>query len=182
MTDQETAAGPMPEAASPAGEDALKAALALAEAKAEEHWNKYLRATAELENVRKRSARDLEQARKFAVERLAAELLGVLDSLEMGLEAATGASAEALVEGKQATLRLMRSALEKFGVTEIAPAGQAFDPQWHEALSMQPAGQAAPGSVIAVVQKGYQLNGRLLRPARVVVAASEPESGSGPAA
>jgi molecular chaperone GrpE len=119
----------------------------------------------------------VEQARKFGIERLAAELLGVVDSLEMGLEAGQGATAETLLEGKQATLRLLRAALERFGVAEIAPAGQAFDPQLHEALSMQPAPGVEPGSVIAVVQKGYQLNGRLLRPARVVVAAASPTAG-----
>jgi molecular chaperone GrpE len=113
------------------------------------------------------------------MERLAAELLPVIDSLEMGLEAGGNASAEALLEGKQATLRLLRSALEKFGVVEIVPAGQSFDPQLHEALSIQANPAAEPGSVIAVVQKGYQLNGRLLRPARVVVAgnAAEPDPG-----
>lgn len=164
-----------PEAGGAAGQ-ALE--LEQAQATAQDNWNKYLRATAELDNVRKRAAREVEQARKFGVERMAAELLGVLDSLEMGLEAGPAASAEALLDGQRATLRLLRSVLEKFGVTEIAPGGDSFDPQLHEALSMQaPTAGEAPGSVLAVIQKGYQLNGRLLRPARVVVAASpaEPE-------
>jgi molecular chaperone GrpE len=154
--------------------DPAAEALARAEATAEEHWNRYLRTAAELENVRKRAARDVEQARKYAVERLAAELLPVLDSLEMGLEAAGSSSAESLIEGKRATLRLLAGALQKFGVEPIAPAGQPFDPQLHEAISVQPAPGVAPGGIVAVVQKGYQLNGRLLRPARVVVAASAP--------
>jgi molecular chaperone GrpE len=163
MTEQDTA--PPPDGAGAPGPDAADA-LAQAQATAQENWNKYLRAVAELDNVRKRTARDVEQARRFGVERLAGELLAAVDSLEMGLEAATGASVESLLEGKRATLRLLRAALEK------APAGQAFDPQLHEALGMQPAPAAEPGSVIAVVQKGYQLNGRLLRPARVIVAAA----------
>jgi molecular chaperone GrpE len=169
MTEQDTA--PPPDGAGAPGPDAADA-LAQAQATAQENWNKYLRAVAELDNVRKRTARDVEQARRFGVERLAGELLAAVDSLEMGLEAATGASVESLLEGKRATLRLLRAALEKAGVSEIAPAGQAFDPQLHEALGMQPAPAAEPGSVIAVVQKGYQLNGRLLRPARVIVAAA----------
>jgi molecular chaperone GrpE len=169
MTEQDRA--PPPDGADAPGQDAADA-LAQARATAEENWNKYLRAVAELDNVRKRAARDVEQARRFGVERLAGELLAAVDSLEMGLEAATGASVESLLEGKKATLRLLRAALEKAGVSEIAPAGQAFDPQLHEALGMQPAPAAEPGSVIAVVQKGYQLNGRLLRPARVIVAAA----------
>jgi molecular chaperone GrpE len=160
----------------------LQEAADQAEATARENWNKYLRAVAELENVRKRASRDVEQARKYGVERLAAELLPVLDSLEMGLEAAAGASAESLLDGKKATLRLLRSALERFGVEEVAPAGQPFDPQLHEAISIQPVAGQDPGAVVAVVQKGYQLNGRLLRPARVVVSGSPPGAEDGAAA
>lgn len=186
MTEQDQAPGsetPVArdgESAGGAGTSSQAAALAEAQASAQENWNKYLRAAADLDNVRKRAARDVEQARKFGVERMAAEMLVVLDSLEMGLGAAGGASVEALVQGQEATLRLLKAALEKFGVTEIAPGGQAFDPQLHEALSLQPTPAAAPGSVVAVVQKGYQLNGRLLRPARVVVAAAaETQPGAG---
>jgi molecular chaperone GrpE len=182
MIDQKPVPGPEDQAAATGAEEcgdaSFSEALAQAQATAQENWNKYLRAVAELENARKRAARDVEQARKFGVERLAGELLGVLDSLEMGVEAGGAASVETLLEGKKATLRLLRSALEKFGVEEIVPAGQAFDPQLHEALSIQSIATAEPGSVIAVVQKGYQLNGRLLRPARVVVAGSPPEAGS----
>jgi molecular chaperone GrpE len=159
-----------------AGDPSLSDALAQAQETAQENWGKYLRTAAELENVRKRAARDVEQARKFGVERLAGELLAVLDSLEMGVEAGGAASVEALLEGKKATLRLLKAALEKFGVAEIIPDGQAFDPQLHEALSIQPSAAVEPGAVIAVVQKGYQLNGRLLRPARVVVAGAAPDA------
>lgn len=159
----------MTEPEATAGEESGTEALARAQAAADENWNRYLRTAAELDNVRKRSAREVEQARRFGVERLAAELLPVLDSLEMGLEAGIGASAEALLEGKKATLRLMKAALERHGITEVSAAGQAFDPQVHEALTVQPS-PAEAGSVIGVIQKGYSLNGRLLRPARVIVA------------
>lgn len=153
---------------SPAGpEDALAAA----EARADENWNRYLRAAAELENVRKRSARDVENARKFALERFGKELLAVRDTLEMGLAAVEGASIESLIEGKEATLKLLTSVLQQFGIEEVDPEGEPFDPELHEAISMQPSDSVEPGSVVNVVQKGYTLNGRLLRPAMVIVAA-----------
>jgi molecular chaperone GrpE len=151
-------------------------ALAEAQAVAEENLNKYMRLAAEMDNLRKRTTRDIEHAHKFAIERFAGELLAVTDSLEMGLAAAEGASAESLVEGTQATLKLLLGALVKSGVTVVDPEGEPFDPQVHEAMTMQPSATAEPGSVLTVVQKGYELNGRLLRPARVIVAAEPPAS------
>lgn len=145
--------------------------LAAARAKAEENWERYLRTAAELENVRKRAARDVENARKFALERFAKELLAVRDTLEMGLAAADNASVESLIEGKEATLKLLTSILSQFGIEEVDPAGEPFDPDLHEAISVQPSDNVEPGSVVTVVQKGYTLNGRLLRPAMVIVAA-----------
>ena len=152
----------------------LAAALADAEAKSSEHWDKYLRAVAELDNVRKRAQRDVEQAHRFANERLVAELLAVADSLEAAMASGDQASAEALLEGSSATLKLLLATLDKFGVTQIDPHGEPFDPQQHEAMTMVPSPAAEPDSVLEVVQKGYSLNGRLVRPARVVVA-SAPE-------
>lgn len=140
--------------------------------KAAENWDKYLRAVAELDNVRKRAARDVENARKFALERFASELLAVRDSLEMGLASAATASVEDLREGSQATLQQLAATLERFGVTEVDPEGEPFDPAVHEAMTVQPSPEVEPGTVVAVYQKGYLLNGRLLRPARVVVAAA----------
>ena len=157
-----------------ASEDPLQEALA----KAEDHWNQYIRTAAELENVRKRAARDQENARKYGIEKFAGELLTVLDSLEAGLEAGANASAEDLLAGKEATLTLLRSILEKHGVSEVDPEGEVFNPALHEAISMQPSTTAEPDSVLTVVQKGYDLNGRLLRPARVIVA-MEPEPPAG---
>ena len=153
--------------------------LAAAEAKATENWDRYLRAAAELENVRKRASRDVEKARKFALESFGKELLAVRDSLEMGIEAADAADAGALLEGKQATLKLLATTLERFGIEQVDPLGEPFDPEFHEAMTMQPAPDAEPGSVLTVVQKGYTLNGRLLRPAMVVVAAEQPASNGG---
>lgn len=148
-------------------------------AKADENWDRYLRAAAELDNVRKRAIRDVENARRFALENFGRDLLDVRDSLEMGLEAAGSADADALREGSEATLKLLQTVMERFGVEQIDPEGEPFDPELHEAMTMQPSADAEPNSVLTVIQKGYTLNGRLLRPARVVVAAAAPDSGEG---
>ena len=138
-------------------------------AKADENWDRYLRTAAELENVRKRAARDVEHARKYALENFARELLSVVDSFEMGLAAADTADAASLLEGSEATMKQLQCTLERFEVVVVSPEGEPFDPELHEAISMQPSPDMEPGSVLAVVQKGYTLNGRLLRAARVVV-------------
>jgi molecular chaperone GrpE len=143
--------------------------LAAAEAKAGENWNSYLRAVAELENYRKRSERELENARKYAVERFAQELVGVGDSLEAGIVAATANPGPALLEGAQATLKQLQRAFDKAGIKIIDPLGQPFDPAWHEAMVAQESRETEPNTVLSVIQKGYSLNGRLLRPARVIV-------------
>jgi molecular chaperone GrpE len=144
--------------------------LEKAQVAAEENWDRYLRTAAELENVRKRASRDVENAHRFALERFSRELLAVRDSLEMGL-AAEGASVESLLEGSEATLKILGATMQQFGIEVVDPAGEPFDPEFHEAISMQPSDDVEPGSVVTVVQKGYSLNGRLLRPAMVVVAA-----------
>jgi molecular chaperone GrpE len=148
----------------------LTADLGAAQAKAQENWDTYLRAVAENDNVRKRAQRDLDAAQRFAVERFAGDLLDVRDSLELGIAAGAGVDAGKLVEGMDATLRLLNKAFEKAGLAVIDPTGQPFNPEFHEAMVTQPAADQAPGTVLAVVQKGYSLNGRLLRPARVVIA------------
>ena len=150
--------------------------IALLQAKADDNWNNYLRAAAELENVRKRSARDVDNARKFALERICGELLAVRDSLEMGLDTVESADVEQLRIGSDATLKLLVTTMERFGVAEVDPLGEPFDPELHEAMTMQPSTEVEPGSVLTVYQKGYVLNGRLLRPARVVVAQEAPGS------
>lgn len=153
--------------------DAALAALEAARKEAEENWNKYVRAAAEFDNFRKRSARDLDNARKYGAERLAQAILPVRDSLAAGLAASATADSDALIKGQEATLRLVDDALAAVGITEIDPKGEPFDPSKHEALSVLPAPNAAPGSVLEVIQKGYQLHDRLLRAAKVIVARGE---------
>ena len=151
--------------------EALAAELATARTQLTEARDAQLRAYAEMENVRKRAQRDVEAAHRFAVERFAADMIEVRDTLELGI-AAAGAAPEAatFVEGMQATLRMIDKAFEKAGITVVDPLGQAFNPELHEAMVTQPSGEHAPGSVMAVIQKGYTLNGRLMRAARVIVA------------
>lgn len=176
------AAGPVSTEASDASEGSSDLAdqdvEAELRAKVDENWNLYLRAAAELENVRKRASRDVENARKFALERFARELLQVCDSLEMGIDAAGEGGGESLLEGSKATLKQLVNTLQQFDVVEVDPLGEPFNPELHEAMTMQPSADAEPGSVLTVFQKGYTLNGRLLRPARVVVAQELPP-GSG---
>lgn len=143
-------------------------AVAAAEAKAQANWESYVRAAAELENFRKRSERELENARRYAIERFAQDLLPVADALEAALQAA-GAEGGTIAAGIQATLRELHRAFEKAAIKVIDPAGEPFDPAWHEAMVAQESPDHPPGTVLTVVQKGYSLHGRLLRPARVVV-------------
>jgi len=129
-----------------------------------------LRERAELENQRKRLARDVDQARRFANEKLLSQLLPVLDSLEAGLKAAGDATGP-LKDGLELTLRQLLKVGEDNGLAQINPEGETFDPEWHQAISQLESPGAEPGSVLQVFQKGYALNERLLRPALVVVAA-----------
>ena len=146
--------------------------LAEARRAAEENMDRALRVQAELENVRRRMERDLQNAHKFALERFVAELLPVRDSLELGLAASAeqGASTAGITEGVELTLRMLEQAMDKFGVRVVDPAGEPFDPDFHQAMTMQESDAAASGTVLTVVQKGYLLNERLVRPAMVIVA------------
>jgi molecular chaperone GrpE len=157
--------------------EALRAALAKAEEGLRTQHEQYLRSAAELDNVRKRAQRDIESAHRYALERFAAELLPVRDSLELGVRNAVQTDPQSVLAGQEATLKLLERAFEKFSIKQIEPSGQRFDPSLHEAVLMQEAPNAAPNSVLQVVQSGYELNGRLLRPARVVVATA-PASGA----
>lgn len=155
----------------------LRGELAAAEERAKNHWEQYLRALADVDNVRKRATKDLENTRQFAVEKFAQDLIEVKDSLELGIatsqkDGAAKADVAGLIEGKVATLRLLSKAFEKAQIEEINPEGQPFNPELHEAMMAQPS-DAEPNTVVAVIQRGYQLNGRLLRPARVVVSAAK---------
>jgi molecular chaperone GrpE len=148
----------------------LSQALAESEERARSHWDQYLRAVAELENVRKRATRDVEAANRYGLEKFVEELLPVRESLELAVQNAARADATSLAQGQEATLKLLNKALEKLGVTQIDPLGEPFDPARHEAMMMQESATAEPNSVLKVVQPGFELNGRLLRPARVIVA------------
>jgi len=156
---------------SDSGQDivALQDALVAAEAKALESRDLYMRALAEMENMRKRAARDVEQAHRYALEKFAQDLINVKDSLELGLQAGQSGSADSLVAGMQATLQLLTKAFERAGIVGIEAQGQPFNPEWHEAMVTQESADHPANTVLQVVQSGYQLNGRLLRPARVIV-------------
>jgi molecular chaperone GrpE len=161
---------PTEHAAEPEPSDAIGPDLEALRREADEHRDRYLRTAAELDNFRKRSARELEAARKFGAERLAQAILPVRDSVEAGLAAAEKSGPAALLDGQRATLRLFDEALATAGIREINPVGEPFDPNKHEALSLVPAQGVAPNTVLEVVQKGYELNERLLRAAKVLVA------------
>jgi molecular chaperone GrpE len=149
---------------------ALEQELAAAKQKADENFNQYVRVLAEFDNFRKRASRDLDSAQRYAVERFAQELLPALDGFELAIANAQHADAKSLLEGQAATHRLLLKAFEKAGIAELNPAGQPFDPAQHEAMLAEPTAAQAPNTVVRTIQKGYALNGRVLRPARVIVA------------
>jgi molecular chaperone GrpE len=149
----------------------LLARLTAASAEAEGLRDQLLRSRAEIENVRRRHANELEKAHKFALDGFVRELLQVRDSLELGREAALDAAADVakLREGTELTLKLLGDVMERFGVAVVDPLDQPFDPTYHQAISTQPRADVPPNMVVTVVQKGYTLNGRLVRPALVLV-------------
>ncbi|GAA4495953.1 nucleotide exchange factor GrpE [Pseudaeromonas paramecii] len=153
---------------------ALLEKLEAAEAAAAEERDRAVRAVAEMENIRRRAAQDVEKAHKFALEKFVGELLPVIDNLERALEAGDKANEVLLplLEGVELTLQSMQNSVAKFGVQAINPQGQPFDPNQHQAMSMIENAEVAPNTVIAVMQKGYELNGRVVRPAMVMVAKS----------
>ena len=158
------------EPAGAAGVADLKNALAEAEQRASSQRDLYLRSVAELDNMRKRTQREVENASRYGLEKFAQELLPVKDSLDLAIENAPRADARSLAAGQEATQQLLAKAFEKLGIKELDPHGEPFDPARHEAVMAQESATAEPDTVIQVVQRGYELNGRLLRPARVIVA------------
>ncbi len=149
----------------------LQKQLKQAEKKAEENWDKALRVQAEMENLKRRTQKDLENAHKYGLEKFAKELLSVIDSLELGIQASTSDNPEvvALKQGSELTIKQFESVFAKFNVEAIDPVGQTFNPELHQAMTMQPSADVEPNTVLNVFQKGYILNGRLIRPAMVVV-------------
>jgi len=171
---------PHSEAAAPAEEKSLDQLLADAQARVEEQKDAWIRAVAESENVRKRARADVEAAHKFAVERMAESLLPVMDSLEATLTAAEGAP-QALRDGVELTVRQLKAAFQKAGLTEILPAaGERFDPHKHQAMAAVEAANAEPNTIVAVMLKGYRLHDRVLRPALLTVAKALENKGGNP--
>ncbi|MBU0498750.1 MAG: nucleotide exchange factor GrpE [Gammaproteobacteria bacterium] len=154
--------------------DGVNKELEAARAKAAENWDMLVRAKAEIENLRKRHERELENAHKYGLDRFANELLQVRDSLELGHQAALDEATDLakLREGTELTLKLLTDVMDRFGVEQIDPEGKPFDHEQHQAMMMQPKEDVEPNTVIQVLQKGYSLNGRLLRPAMVIVSQS----------
>ena len=154
-----------------ASEAAVAGELAAAKKEAADNYDRYLRAVADLENFRRRTAREKDDLRQFAASGVLEDLLPIMDNLGLALNAAKqpGANLENLTGGVEMILTQLKNALSSHGLKEINPAGEAFDANLHEALSMSPSSEIADGHVVTVVRTGYSLNGRLLRPAAVVV-------------
>lgn len=150
----------------------LEAQLETAIQKAAEERERALRTAAGMENLRRRTELDVEKAHKFALEKFANELLPVLDNLERAIELADkeNEALKPMIEGVELTLKSMQSGVAKFGLVALDPINQPFDPNAHQAMSMVPSADVAPNTVIAVMQKGYDLNGRVIRPAMVMIA------------
>ena len=160
---------PAPAGEQPTAEELMQK-LETLQAKADGYLNDLMRARADADNLRKRTMRDIENAHKYGQERFITEMLPVKDSMDLGLSAAQNATdVTTLREGMELTLKAFNQALERLGVAEVNPAGEKFNPELHKAISMQ-ARDAEPNTVITVVQKGYRLHERLLRPALVIVA------------
>ncbi|WP_163924083.1 nucleotide exchange factor GrpE [Photobacterium sp. Alg240-V54] len=149
----------------------LEAALLAKDAEVNEVKDAALRARAEGENVRRRSEQEIDKARKYALNKFAEELLPVIDNLERAIEMAdkNNEATKAMMEGVELTLMTMTSTVGKFGLKVIDPQGEAFNPEYHQAMAMQESTDFAPNTVMAVMQKGYELNGRVIRPAMVMV-------------
>ena len=162
--------------------DELIAALETARTAAQQARDQALRAQAEAENVRRRAQRDVESAHKFALERFANDLLPVVDSLERAVESARTTDREgavaAIADGVELSLKLFVDTLARADLIQVDPVGEPFDPKFHQAVGMVESDTAEPGSVLQVLQKGYSLNGRLVRPAMVIVAKTPAGSGS----
>jgi len=153
-------------------DESIEQQLEKAQATIKEYWDQIMRLKAEMENNHKRASRDIENAHKYALRNFAESLLPIVDSMEMGQQAAEAdnASLPSIVEGTQMTMSMFVQVLEKHGLKQIDPLGEPFDPEQHQAISMIEDEKAEPNIVIKVMQKGFLLNHRLVRPAMVVVA------------
>ena len=154
----------------------LELAVATAQSTVTDQKDSVIRAKAEVDNIRRRAAQDVEKARKFALEKFAGEMLTTVDNLERALQSIdkNDESKKGVIEGVELTLQGFIASLDKFGVKAVDPQDQPFNPEFHQAMSMQEVPDVAPNTVIAVMQKGYELNGRLIRPAMVMVSKAAP--------
>ena len=154
----------------------LELALVTAQSTVADQKDSVVRAKAEVDNIRRRAAQDVEKARKFALEKFASEMLTTVDNLERALQSIDkeDENNKSIIEGVELTLQGLITSLEKFGVKAVDPQDQPFNPELHQAMSMQEVPDIAPNTVIAVMQKGYELNGRLIRPAMVMVSKAIP--------
>lgn len=154
----------------------LELSLVTAQSTVVDQKDSVVRAKAEVDNIRRRAAQDVEKARKFALEKFAGEMLTSVDNLERALQSIDkeDESNKSVIEGVELTLQGLITSLEKFGVKAVDPQDQPFNPELHQAMSMQEVPDVAPNTVIAVMQKGYELNGRLIRPAMVMVSKAAP--------
>ncbi|OLQ79834.1 nucleotide exchange factor GrpE [Photobacterium proteolyticum] len=149
----------------------LEAALLTSEAKVKEQQDSVLRARADIDNMRRRTEQEVDKARKFALNKFAEELLPVIDNMERAIEMSdkNDEAIKPMLEGVELTLKTMTDTVEKFGLKQIDPMGEAFNPEFHQAMSIQESADHEPNTVILVMQKGYELNGRVVRPAMVMV-------------
>jgi len=164
------------DASSPTSYEELSQKLGEAELKANQYWERILRMQAENDNALRRMERDIANAHKYALEKFAAELLPIVDSLELCINNVPENMREnttSIIEGVELTLKMFYTALEKFGIKQVNPLGEPFNPEFQQAISMQVDKKSKPGTVLSVLQKGYTLNNRLLRPALVMVSKTE---------
>lgn len=155
-------------------EQDVQSLLVEAQTQAAQHYDSLLRLQADMENLRRRTEREIDNAKKFALERIVNDLLPVLDSMEMGLQASAQAANEqdTIRQGLEMTVKMFQDVMQRFSVEAVDPIGQKFNPQEHEAMTMQPSAEHEPNTVMFTVQKGYKLHGRVVRPARVVISAA----------
>jgi molecular chaperone GrpE len=155
-------------------EQDVQVLLAESQAQAAQHFDSLLRLQADMENLRRRTEREIDNAKKFALERMINDLIPVLDSMEMGLQASAQAVNEqdTIRQGLEMTLKMFQDVMARFHVEALDPTGDKFNPQEHEAMTMQPSGDHEPNTVMFTVQKGYKLHGRVVRPARVVISSA----------
>jgi molecular chaperone GrpE len=169
----ETNSGEQPELLSHPSHEEMTQKLDEAEQKATQYLDRIMRMQAENENALRRTERDIANAHKYALEKFISELLPIIDSLELCVSSKADESAAAVVEGVNLTLKMFYNVMEKFGIKQVNPVNEAFDPEHQQAISMQYDPSVKAGTVLSVLQKGYTLNERLLRPALVVVSKSE---------